>query len=172
MRRGSMFAAAVGLATAAAYGEVGSDPITRAGLDPTKYVAGATTVVSVRAPWTAAARVAFAKVDIFNTDGNLARLGRGEDETLPTPRAQLLWTADAAAAYAIDCLVAGDARSFIASRFEGARERANRRDMPVARAGDHVAFFMEKGTTGNVYLHSVDAPWAFKECVIVAVVER
>jgi hypothetical protein len=158
--------------SASAQNSAGSDAIVRAGLDPAKYAAGATSVVSVRAPWTEAARVAFGKVDVYNTDGNLARLGAGEDEVLPVPRAQLIWTADATSSYVIDCLIAGDAQSFLASRFEGGREKANRRDMPVTRKGDRVSFFMEKGTTGNVYLHSVGAPWAFKECVIVAVIVR
>ncbi len=152
--------------------DAGSEAIVRSGLDPAKYAAGSTTIVSVRAPWTEAARVAFAAVDIYNTDGNLARLGAGKDETLPVPRAQLLWTADALSGYAIDCLVTGDAQSFMASRFEGERERENRRDVLVARNGDRVSFYMEKGTAGNVYLHSVGAPWAFKECAIIAVTER
>ncbi len=149
-----------------------SEVIVRAGLDPAKYAAGTTSVVSVRVPWKETARVAFAAVDIYNTDGNLARLGPGRDEALPVPRAQLIWTADPLSGYAIECLVAGDAQSFLASRFEGGRERANRRDMPVKRKGDRLVFFMEKGTAGNVYLHSVDAPWAFKECAIIAVTER
>lgn len=163
---------ALGLTTTVFAQGVGSEALVRAGLDPAKYVAGATGVVSVRAPWTEAARVAFAAVDLFNTDGNLARLGPGRDETLPVPRAQLIWTADALSSYVIDCLVAGDAQSFLASRFEGGRERANRRDMPVGRNGDRLSFFMEKGTAGNVYLHSVGAPWVFKECAIIAVTER
>lgn len=162
---------ALGLSTAAAQ-NVGSEAMVRAGLDPSKYVAGSTSVVSVRAPWTEAARVAFAAVDLFNTDGNLARLGAGKDETLPTPRAQLIWNADALSGYAIDCLVAGDAQSFLISRFEGGRERANRRDVTIARNGDRLSFFMEKGTAGNVYLHSVGAPWVFKECSIIAVTAR
>jgi hypothetical protein len=152
--------------------DTGSDALMRAGLDPAKYVAGMTSIVSVRVPWTEAARVAFAAVDVYNTDGNLARLGAGKDETLPVPRAQILWTADALSGYAIDCLVTGDAQSFMASRFDGERERENRRDVPVARNGDRISFFMEKGTAGNVYLHSVGAPWAFKECSIIAVTER
>ncbi len=152
--------------------DTGSEAIVRAGLDATKYAAGTTSVVSVRAPWTEAARVAFAAVDVYNSDGNLARLGAGRDETLPVPRAQLLWTADALSGYVIDCLVTGDAQSFMTSRFEGGRERENRRDVLVARNGDQVSFFMEKGTGGNVYLHSVGAPWAFKECAIIAVAER
>ena len=165
--------AAIGMAlTASAQNSTGADALVRAGLDPAKYAAGATSVVSVRAPWTEAARVAFGKVDVYNTDGNLARLGAGEDEVLPVPRAQLIWTADAAYGYAIDCLVAGDAQSFLASRFEGGREKANRRDVTVTRKGDRLSFFMAKGTAGNVYLHSVGAPWAFKECAIVAVAER
>ncbi len=158
--------------TAVAQDSASSEAIVRAGLDPAKYAVGATSVVSVRAPWTEAARVAFAKVDLFNTDGNLARLGPGEEEVLPVPRAQLIWTADAATGYVIDCLVAGDAQSFLASRFEGGRERANRRDMPVARKGDRLSFFMEKGTAGNVYLHSLGAPWVFKECAIIAITTR
>jgi len=165
--------AAMGMAlTAIAQNNASSEAIVRAGLDPAKYTAGATSVVSVRAPWTEAARVAFGKVDVFNTDGNLARLGPGEDETLPVPRAQLIWTADPNSGYAIDCLITGDAQSFLASRFEGGREKANRRDMPITRKGDRLSFFMAKGTAGNVYLHSVGAPWAFKECAIVAVAER
>jgi hypothetical protein len=158
--------------TALAQNCMSSEAIVRAGLDPAKYVAGATSVVSVRVPWTEAARVAFGKVDVYNTDGNLARLGPGEDEVQPVPRAQLIWTADPALGYAIDCQVTGDAQSFLASRFEGGREKANRRDMPVARKGDHLSFFMAKGTAGNVYLHSVGAAWAFKECGIIVVTER
>lgn len=163
---------ALGLTTTVFAQGVGSEVLVRAGLDSAKYVTGATSVVSVRAPWTEAARVAFAAVDLFNTDGNLARLGPGRDETLPVPRAQLIWTVDALSGYVIDCLVAGDAQSFLASRFDGGRERANRRDMSVGRNGDRLSFFMEKGTGGNVYLHSVGAPWVFKECSIIAVVER
>jgi len=158
--------------TAVAQNSASTEAIVRAGLDPAKYAAGATSVVSVRAPWTEAARVAFAKVDVFNTDGNIARLGAGEDEVLPVPRAQLIWTADAAVGYVIDCLVAGDAQSFLVSRFEGGRAKADRRDMTVARKGDRLSFFMEKGTAGNVYLHSVGAPWVFKECAIIAVAVR
>jgi hypothetical protein len=157
---------------ASAQNSASSDAIVRAGLDPAKYAVSATNIVSVRAPWTEAARVAFGKVDVYNTDGNLARLGPGEDEVLPVPRAQLIWTADATSSYVIDCLIAGDAQSFLASRFEGRREKANRRDMPVTRKGDRLSFVMEKGTAGNVYLHSVGASWAFKECAIVAVAER
>lgn len=164
--------AAMALTTTALAQDAGSDAIGRAGLDPAKYAASVAGVVSVRAPWSEAVRVAFAAVDLFNTDGNLARLGPGRDETLPVPRAQLIWTADSGLGYAIDCLVAGDAQSFLASRFEGGRERANRRDLPVARKGDRLSFFMEKGTAGNVYLHSVGASWVFKECTIVAVTER
>ena len=83
--------AAIGMTMAAvAQNTPSSEAIVRAGLDPAKYTAGAASVVSVRAPWTEAARVAFAKVDVFNTDGNLARLGAGEDEVLPVPRAQLI----------------------------------------------------------------------------------
>ena len=163
---------AIGLTANVFAQETGSEAIVRAGLDPAKYTAGTTSIVSVRAPWTEAARVAFAAVDVYNTDGNLARLGAGKDEILPVPRAQLLWNADALSGYAIDCLVTGDAQSFMASRFEGERERENRRNMPLTRNGDRISFFMEKGTAGNVYLHSVDAPWAFKECAIVAVTER
>lgn len=164
--------AAMGLTTTVCAQEDGSVALARAGLDPAKYVAGVTGVVSVRAPWTESTRVAFAAVDLFNTDGNLARLGPGRDETLPIPRAQLIWTTDPASGYVIDCLVTGDAQAFLFSRFEGGRERENRRDMPVERKGDRVSFFIEKGTAGNVYLHSIGAPWAFKECAIVAVTER
>lgn len=151
--------------------DTGSESIIRAGLDPAKYAVGSMNVVSVRAPWSEAARVAFAGVDVYNTDGNLARLGIGRDEVLPVPRAQVLWNADATAGYVVDCLVTGDAQSLLASRFEGERERENRRDVTVARSGDRFTFFMEKGTAGNVYLHSIDAPWAFKECAIITVRE-
>lgn len=164
--------AAMGLTTTVFAQDTASETIVRAGLDPAKYTAGVASIVSVRAPWTEAARVAFAAVDLFNTDGNLARLGPGRDETLPVPRAQLMWAADSSSGYAVDCLISGDAQSFLTSRFEGGRERANRRDLPVARKGDRLSFFMEKGTAGNVYLHSVDAHWVFKECTIIAVTER
>lgn len=152
--------------------DTGSAAIIRAGLDPAKYVAGMTSIVSVRAPWNETARVAFAAVDVYNTDGNLARLGAGKDGILPVPRAQILWSADPLSGYAIDCLVMGDAQSFTASRFEGKREIENRRDVPLTRNGDRISFFMEKSTASNVYLHSVDAPWVFKECAIVAVTGR
>jgi hypothetical protein len=168
----SLAVLAVGLTTAVFAQAPGSDLLSRAGLAPDKYMLGATNVVSIRAPWTEAARVALAGVDIYNTDGNLARLGPGRDETLPVPRAQILWNADPLVAYAIDCVVTGDAQQFVASRFEGERERENRRDTSLARNGDRLSFFMEKGTGGNVYLHSVGAPWAFKECTIAAVAER
>lgn len=152
--------------------DAGADALARAGLDPMQHTAGAINVVSVRAPWTEAARVAFAGVDIYNTDGNLARLGPGRDELLPVPRAQVLWAADPALGYAIDCLVTGDAQTFVTSWFDGERLRENRRDTTVARVEDRLSFHMAPGTAGNVYLHSVDAGWAFKECSIVAVGTR
>ncbi|MDY6983833.1 MAG: hypothetical protein SV422_12155 [Pseudomonadota bacterium] len=150
----------------------GDEAISRAGLDPAKYEAGEITIVSVRAPWSESSRVAFAGVDVYNTDGNLARLGVGRDETLPVPRAQLLWAADPNVDYVIDCLVTGDAQAFIASRFDGERERENRRDATIARNGDRISVLVGKGTAGNIYLHSVDAPWAFKECAIIAIADR
>lgn len=161
----------IGVVTGAGAQDTAADSIMRAGLDPAKYSAGTSSLVSVRAPWSEAARVAFAGVDVYNTDGNLARLGIGRDEVLPVPRAQVLWNADAASGYVVDCLVTGDAQALLASRFEGERERENRRDVTVTRSADRFTFFMEKGTAGNVYLHSLDAPWAFKECTITAVSE-